>query len=133
MKEKEENPLSDIISDKDYKILIENRFLIPKEVRNYKIRKQYKKMKDAGLNSIDAVKTLSKEHKLKVDSYRKIIYEKIGKMKKILLIAIMLLGLSGSVKADPLTDVLKFISPYPILIGDWIIIPYPHEFEPIEL
>lgn len=48
-------------------------------------------------------------------------------MKKILLITIMLLVFSGSVKADPLTDAMRYLTPYPILIGDWII------FDPVEL
>ena len=71
-----ENPLSDLISDDVYEILNQNGLINHKSVRDYHIRKTFKKLRLTKISAGDAIdKIRSKYPYLQFDTIRKIVYQ----------------------------------------------------------
>ena len=76
LEETRENPLSDLINDETYMLLDSRGLINEKSVRDYKIRKKYKHLREKELSSSDAIDTLRKDYPyLQFDTIRKIVYQ----------------------------------------------------------
>lgn len=71
-----ENPLSELISDDVYELLMEQNLIDEKAVRDYQIRKKFKEMRSIKVSAGDAIDTLREEYPyLQFDTIRKIVYQ----------------------------------------------------------
>ena len=69
------NPLGDIVPDEIYQMLEEHKLLNEKGVRDYKIRKQFKSMRNQDVPAYEAIEELREQHPyLQFDTIRKIVY-----------------------------------------------------------
>ena len=69
------NPLADLISDDIYQLLQSRNLINEKSVRDYEIKKKFKKLRDQKISASDAIERIREEYPyLQVDSIRKIIY-----------------------------------------------------------
>jgi hypothetical protein len=69
------NPLADLISDDIYQLLQSRNLINEKSVRDYEIKKKFKKMRDQKISAGDAIERIREEYPyLQFDSIRKIIY-----------------------------------------------------------
>jgi len=70
------NPLADLISDDIYELLSSRGLINEKSVRDYQIRKKFKKLRDNKLSASDAIDALREEYPyLQFDTIRKIVYQ----------------------------------------------------------
>jgi len=76
MKEKFNNPLSDLISDDVYSLLREHNLVDEKAVRDYQIRKKFKELRAKRISAGDAIDNIREEYPyLQFDTIRKIVYQ----------------------------------------------------------
>ena len=69
------NPLADLISDDIYQLLQSRNLINEKSVRDYEIKKKFKKLRDQKISASDAIERIREEYPyLQFDSIRKIIY-----------------------------------------------------------
>jgi hypothetical protein len=69
------NPLGDLVPDEIYQVLEEHKLLNEKGVRDYKIRKQFKTMRNQDVPAYEAIEELREQHPyLQFDTIRKIVY-----------------------------------------------------------
>ncbi|MBU0561871.1 MAG: hypothetical protein KJ799_12440 [Bacteroidetes bacterium] len=69
------NPLADFISDEIYELLVSKNLINEKSLRDYRIKKQFKYLRDNKVNATEAIERIREEHPyLQFDSIRKIIY-----------------------------------------------------------
>jgi hypothetical protein len=70
------NPLSDIINDEVYELLNSRGLLNEKSLRDYKIRRMFKLMRENNVASTEAIETIRNEYPyLQFDTIRKIVYQ----------------------------------------------------------
>ncbi|PJA95355.1 MAG: hypothetical protein CO129_12130 [Ignavibacteriales bacterium CG_4_9_14_3_um_filter_34_10] len=70
-----ENPLSELISDEVYQILNSRNLLNEKTLRDYQIKKKFKRLRMQRINASDAIEKIREDYPyLQFDSIRKIIY-----------------------------------------------------------
>lgn len=75
-KNKNNNPLSDLISDEIYNLLESKGLINEKSVRDYIIRKKFKSLREEKLSASDAIDVLRNEYPyLQFDTIRKIVYQ----------------------------------------------------------
>ncbi len=73
------NPLTGLISDDVYEVLAVNNLLSEKGVRDYKIRQQFRTMRQGNVPAYDAIERLREEYPyLQFDTIRKIVYKLSG-------------------------------------------------------
>jgi hypothetical protein len=71
-----ENPISDLINDETYKLLINHGLINEKMVRDYLIRQEFKNMRKRKVKASTAIDTLRSEYPyLQFDTIRKIVYQ----------------------------------------------------------
>ena len=71
-----DNDLEELISDETYEILNSHGLLDKKAIRDYKIRKMFKKMRKEGDSAGVAIEKIGEIHKyLQFDTIRKIVYQ----------------------------------------------------------
>jgi len=76
MKDKFNNPLSDLISDDIYALLKEHNLVDEKAVRDYQIRKKFKELRANRISAGDAIDNIREEYPyLQFDTIRKIVYQ----------------------------------------------------------
>ncbi len=69
------NPISELVSDETYKILNEKNFLNGKEIRNYLMRNEFKKLRKTKISASKAIELVAEKFSnLEFDTVRKIIY-----------------------------------------------------------
>ncbi|PAP76904.1 hypothetical protein [Rubrivirga marina] len=69
------NPLGDLVPDEIYQVLEEHKLLNEKGVRDYKIRRQFKTMRNKDVPAYEAIEELREQHPyLQFDTIRKIVY-----------------------------------------------------------
>jgi len=69
------NPLSELISDETFNLLNSKGLLNEKSLRDYQIRKKFKKLRKNKVNASDAIDTLRNDYPyLQFDTLRKIVY-----------------------------------------------------------
>lgn len=70
------NPLSDLISDEVYERLDEHQLLNEKSVRDYRMRKRFREMRERDVPASEAIERLREDHAyLQFDTIRKIVYK----------------------------------------------------------
>lgn len=70
------NPLADLISDNVYEILNSRGLINEKSVRDYQIKRQFKKMREDRISATIAIDKLRDEYPyLQFDTIRKIVYQ----------------------------------------------------------
>ncbi|MFH1198052.1 MAG: hypothetical protein V1720_20280 [bacterium] len=73
-----QNPLSDLISDEIYELLIDFGMINKRSVRNYLIKKRFLELKQLKMTASQAIGFLRTEYPdLRYDSIRKIVYKNI--------------------------------------------------------
>lgn len=69
------NPLADLISDEIYNLLTNRNLINEKSVRDYQIKKRFKKLREQRIGATEAIEKIREEYPyLQFDSIRKIIY-----------------------------------------------------------
>ena len=69
------NPISDLISDEIYDLLLSRGLIHERAVRDYKIRKKFKQLRAQKFRTGDAIDTLREEYPyLQFDTIRKIVH-----------------------------------------------------------
>jgi len=69
------NPISDLISDEIYDLLLTRGLIHERAVRDYKIRKKFKQLRAQKFRTGDAIDTLREEYPyLQFDTIRKIVH-----------------------------------------------------------
>lgn len=69
------NPISDLISDEIYDLLLARGLIHERAVRDYKIRKKFKQLRAQKFRTGDAIDTLREEYPyLQFDTIRKIVH-----------------------------------------------------------
>jgi len=69
------NPISDLISDEIYELLLTRGLIHERAVRDYKIRKKFKQLRAQKFRTGDAIDTLREEYPyLQFDTIRKIVH-----------------------------------------------------------
>ncbi len=69
------NPLSELISDEIFNLLSSKGLFNEKSLRDYQIRKQFKKLRKDNVSASDAIDFLRKDYPyLQFDTLRKIVY-----------------------------------------------------------
>ena len=69
------NPISDLISDEVYDLLLTRGLIHERAVRDYKIRKKFKQLRAKKFRTGDAIDTLREEYPyLQFDTIRKIVH-----------------------------------------------------------
>jgi hypothetical protein len=70
------NPLSDLISDEVYELLVSQGLIDEKSVRDYEIRKKFKILRASKLSAGDSIDAIREEYPyLQFDTIRKIVYQ----------------------------------------------------------
>lgn len=73
-----ENPIKELLSDKDWQVLNEANLINHKSVRDYLIRVEYQKLRDSKESTRSAFETVAMKYPyLKKESVRKIVYKKL--------------------------------------------------------
>jgi hypothetical protein len=76
IKAKINNPLSDLISDEVYELLVSQGLIDEKSVRDYEIRKKFKILRASKLSAGDSIDAIREEYPyLQFDTIRKIVYQ----------------------------------------------------------
>jgi hypothetical protein len=76
MKDKEMNPLNDLISDEIFELLDSKGLINEKSVRDYTIRRKFKELRANEVSASDAIDALRNEYPyLQFDTIRKIVYQ----------------------------------------------------------
>ena len=76
MKDKEMNPLNDLISDEIFELLDSKGLINEKSVRDYIIKKKFKSLRSNKISASDAIDHLRDEYPyLQFDTIRKIVYQ----------------------------------------------------------
>lgn len=76
VKAKISNPLSDLISDEVWNLLNSYSLIDEKAVRDYQIRKEFKKLRASKVSAGDAIDSIREEYPyLQFDTIRKIVYQ----------------------------------------------------------
>ena len=71
----EHNPLTGLISEDTYALLIEHDLLSEKGVRDYQIRRQFRMMRRRDIPAYEAIEALREQYPyLQFDTIRKIVY-----------------------------------------------------------
>lgn len=71
-----ENPLSELISDDVYELLMVHHLIDEKAVRDYQIRKKFKSLRASKISAGDAIDVIREEYPyLQFDTIRKIVYQ----------------------------------------------------------
>ena len=74
------NPLSDLISDDLYQLLEHHSLLSEKGIRDYKIRRKFRTLREKEVPACDAIEQLREEYPyLQFDTVRKIVYKLNGR------------------------------------------------------
>ncbi|MEM1269952.1 MAG: hypothetical protein AAGI08_07875 [Bacteroidota bacterium] len=69
------NPLAGLISDDVYATLAQHKLLSEKAIRDFQIRKQFKRMRKQGVPAYEAIEQLRESYGyLQFDTIRKIVY-----------------------------------------------------------
>ena len=69
------NPLSELISDETFNLLNSKGLLNEKSLRDYKIRKKFKNLRQSNVTASDAIDLIRDEYPyLQFDTLRKIVY-----------------------------------------------------------
>lgn len=75
-----DNPLSDLISDELYRVLVHHSLLSEKGIRDYHIRMKFKHLRAQEVSACDAIEQLREEYPyLQFDTVRKIVYKLNGR------------------------------------------------------
>ncbi|MEX0601313.1 MAG: hypothetical protein WD021_08775 [Rhodothermales bacterium] len=70
------NPLSELISDDVFKLLEEHNLFNEKSVRDFQIRRKFRRMREEEVPAYDAIESLRGEYPyLQFDTIRKIVYK----------------------------------------------------------
>ena len=70
-----ENPISELISDEIYTLLVNKNLINEKNLRDYRIKKRFKELRKNSFSSTEAIEVIRKDYPyLQFDSIRKIIY-----------------------------------------------------------
>lgn len=73
--EKNENPLSDLISDEIYELLDSRGLINEKSVRDHQIRKKFHDLRTRNMSATEAIDLIREEYPyLQFDTIRKIVY-----------------------------------------------------------
>jgi hypothetical protein len=73
------NPISGLISDDVYAILLKNGLIDKKLVRDFIIRRKFVSLRANNINSTDAIEAILNEYPyLQFDTIRKIVYQRLG-------------------------------------------------------
>lgn len=76
----ENNPLSGLVTDEIYEVLIQHQLLSEKGVRDYQIRQKFRTYRSQNVAAYDAIENLREEYPyLQFDTIRKIVYKLNGK------------------------------------------------------
>lgn len=76
MKDKEMNPLNDLISDDIFELLNSKGLINEKSVRDYTIRRKFKDLRSQEVSASDAIDKLRSDYPyLQFDTIRKIVYQ----------------------------------------------------------
>ncbi len=76
----ENNPLSGLVTDEIYEVLIQHQLLSEKGVRDYQIRQKFRTYRSQNIAAYDAIENLREEYPyLQFDTIRKIVYKLNGK------------------------------------------------------
>lgn len=74
------NPLSGLIDDEVYELLESHNLLNEKSVRDFQIRKRFRRMRNQNVPAYDAIETLREDYPyLQFDTIRKIVYKLNGR------------------------------------------------------
>ena len=74
------NPLAGLISDDVYHLLTEHNLLSEKGIRDFQIRKQFRRLRSNDIPAYDAIEQLREEYPyLQFDTIRKIVYRMNGR------------------------------------------------------
>ncbi len=69
------NPLSDLISDEIFELLNSRGLINEKSLRDYQIRKKFKRLREEKISAAEAIEQLRSEYPyLQFDTLRKIVY-----------------------------------------------------------
>ncbi len=69
------NPISELISDEIFALLKNKNLINEKNLRDYQIKKKFRKLRNQSYSSTEAIETIRQEYPyLQFDSIRKIIY-----------------------------------------------------------
>ncbi|HMU41843.1 MAG TPA: hypothetical protein PKA80_00970 [Ignavibacteriaceae bacterium] len=69
------NPLADLISDEIYNLLNQHGLIDERSVRDYHIRKKFKRLREQKIRTGDAIESLQSEYPyLQFDTIRKIVH-----------------------------------------------------------
>lgn len=74
-----ENPIPELVSNRDYEILIKNNLLDKTAIKYYMIKRDYKHYKQSGVPAEVLYSKLMDKYKLKRESIRKLIYKNYEK------------------------------------------------------
>ncbi|NND73127.1 MAG: hypothetical protein HKN43_16250 [Rhodothermales bacterium] len=76
----EENPLSGLVTDEVYEVLLQHQLLSEKGVRDFQIRQKFRSYRSQNIAAYDAIENLREEYPyLQFDTIRKIVYKLNGK------------------------------------------------------
>ena len=76
----EENPLSGLVTDEVYEVLLQHQLLSAKGVRDFQIRQKFRSYRSQNIAAYDAIENLREEYPyLQFDTIRKIVYKLNGK------------------------------------------------------
>jgi hypothetical protein len=71
-----QNPLGELISDDLYEVLESNNLLSDKGIRDFKLRKKFRDLREENIPAYDAIELLREEYPyLQFDTIRKIVYK----------------------------------------------------------
>ena len=69
------NPISELISDEIYSLLVNKNLINEKNLRDYRIKKRFRELRNSSYSSTEAIESIREDYPyLQFDSIRKIIY-----------------------------------------------------------
>lgn len=69
------NPISELISDEIYSLLVNKNLINEKNLRDYRIKKRFRELRKSSYSSTEAIESIREDYPyLQFDSIRKIIY-----------------------------------------------------------
>ena len=78
------NPIPELVSDDIFELLKSHDLLDDVKIRNYKMRKEYKSLREMRLRQCDAIELMMKDYPyLQFDSIKKIVVSSKGKEVKV--------------------------------------------------
>jgi len=70
-----ENPISELISDEIYSLLVNKNLINEKNLRDYRIKRKFRELRNNSFSSTEAIEEIRSDYPyLQFDSIRKIIY-----------------------------------------------------------